>query len=256
MSFSRLLSGILHPPFVYSANYVRRIFFRSLECKFASLKYRTRFEVYNFKPASIAKHHQGNFPLIIPLQLLRSEERMAKLAKAVGGQKTLGSGNEEGIVSSSSGFLSGDEDTVISAKSKGRGRKAKKEPVKEDTAPPQNAENFVKAAGTGRGRKKLSNEEEIPNAINCLDTEVIVQKKQAAGTKGHGKKTATEDLSQAMENINVETVEVVAPAKRGRKTASTKIVETYVENNIAAATDVVPAPKGRGIYKYFFFIIV
>ncbi|XP_039957781.1 recombination repair protein 1 [Bactrocera tryoni] len=170
---------------------------------------------------------------------------MAKLAKAIEGQKSLDNGNEEGVVSSSSGFLSGEEDVVIPTKGKGRGRKAKKEAIKEvDTIPPENAEKIVKAVGTGRGRKKLSNDEEIANAINSLDNEVKVQKKPAAAAKGRGKKAATEEPAQVVENISTETVEVVAPAKRGRKAAPTKVVETSNENK--AEINVASAPKGRG----------
>lgn len=218
---------------------------RLQESKFAGSKYKTKIIVYNFEPTSITKRYQGNFPLIIPLQLLRSEAKMAKLAKVVEGQKPLDNGNEEGVVSSSSGFLSGDEDPVISTKGKGRGRKAKKEAVKEvDIIPPENAEKIVKAVVTVRGRKKLSNDEEISNAINSLDYDTKVAKKPATTTKGRGKKTATEELSQAVENISEETMEVVAPAKRGRKAVAAKIVKTSDDKN--TEINVAPAPKGRG----------
>ncbi|XP_011209094.3 recombination repair protein 1 [Bactrocera dorsalis] len=170
---------------------------------------------------------------------------MAKLAKAIEGKKSLDNGNEEGVVSSSSGFLSGEEDVVIPTKGKGRGRKAKKEAIEEvDTIPPENAEKMVKAVGTGRGRKKLSNDEEIANVIKSLDNEVKVQKKPAAAAKGRGKKAATEELAQVVENTSAEIVEVVAPAKRGRKAASAKVVETSNENS--AEIIVALPPKGRG----------
>ncbi|XP_011187958.3 recombination repair protein 1 [Zeugodacus cucurbitae] len=247
-SFSRLLCGILHTPFVYSSKSVRQIFFTLQESKFASSKYKTNFQVYNFEPTKLAKRRQGNSPLIIPLRLLRSEAKMAKLAKPVGGQKSMDNGNEEGVVSSSSGFLSGDEEAVVTTKGKGRGRKPKKEVIKDvDTTSPQKPEKTVKSVGTGRGRKKVTNEEQT-NAESSLDNEVKVQKKAATAAKGRGKKAAaavaTEDIAQAVENITEEAAESLPPVKRGRKAATAKTVATLNENN--EVVDVVSAPKGRG----------
>ncbi|XP_054736340.1 recombination repair protein 1 [Anastrepha obliqua] len=248
LSFSRLLCGISHHSFVSSAfcpaTKVFRIF---AKCKFDTSYYKFQQQIYKLKSKNLLKRQEERLPLILPLRFLRRETIMAKLAKPVVGRKSLENVNEEAVVSSSSGFLSGEDDAVTSTKGKGRGRKAKKElAIEVDAMPTQKVVKSAKAAGTGRGRKKLSNEEEKTQATPAEDA--IVEKKSS--TKARGKKSAelatVEGQLLAEVNTNEENGVVKAPPKRGRKPAATKVEDSATNNDSGPVITTAPATKGRG----------
>ncbi|XP_053965657.1 recombination repair protein 1-like [Anastrepha ludens] len=249
LSFSRLLCGISHHSFVCSAFCTATKVFRIFaKCKFDTTYYKFQQQIYKLKSRNLLKRQEERLPLILPLRFLRSETIMAKLAKPVVGRKSLENVNEEAVVSSSSGFLSGEDDAVTSTKGKGRGRKAKKElAIEVDAMPIQKVVKSAKASGTGRGRKKLSNEEEKTQATPAENA--IVDKKSSS-TKARGKKSAelatVEGQLLAEVNTNEENGVVKAPPKRGRKPAATKVEDSATNNDSGPVITAAPATKGRG----------
>ncbi|XP_036333071.1 recombination repair protein 1 [Rhagoletis pomonella] len=177
---------------------------------------------------------------------------MAKFAKPAGGQKSLENVNEEAVVSSSSGFLSGEEDAVVSLKGKGRGRKAKREVVKEVEVLPATGKSVkvAKAGGTGRGRKKVVAAEEKEQATTSNSVEEAVIEKKSAAPKRRGRKaaeSATVDSEPvAAENLDAESEVAKAPAKRGRKAAATKVEPAASESNGVDSAPPATVNKGRG----------
>ncbi|CAD7012758.1 unnamed protein product [Ceratitis capitata] len=164
---------------------------------------------------------------------------MAKLAKSVEHKNSLDKVNGEAVVSSSSGFLSGDEDGIVAAKGRGRTRKTKNEEItKMDSVPIKKVARQAKKASTSKGRKKLPvEEEEEPVVAVVLTVEPQVEKKRAVA-KNRTKK-ATEDET-TIANGNVEVATVAASAKRGKKIVAAKVDEVIENNNGTALT------KGRG----------